>query len=595
MPDVINIAAYRFAPLADLPALRKRLLDKCKAWELRGTILLSAEGINLFVAGGQQEIAALLNELRAIPGLADLSPKVSVSDEQPFNRMLVRIKKEIIAFGVAGIEPDRRTSPKLAPQELKRWLDEGRPITLLDVRNDYEVEIGTFKNAVTLGIEHFRSFPTAVSRLPAELKRAPIVMFCTGGIRCEKAGPYLERAGFEQVFQLAGGILNYFEECGDAHYSGECFVFDQRVGVDASLAETDNEQCFKCLALLSTADQQDPRYVPGQSCPSCFKTEAEQMALTIVRRELAIAKASTPLPGSEPYDNFRPFNICARYDGQTLLDTLCGVFPHLAPEHWQQRFAQRLLLDSNRKPVTAEHRVRAGERYLNRLPATSEPDVNAEIRVLHEDDAIVVLNKPAPLPLHPSGRFNRNTLQSILNQAYHPQKLRPVHRLDANTTGVVVFARTRHFAGQLQPQFAAGTVEKLYLARIQGHPPESLFACDAPIGSSVTELGARTVDDQGFAARTEFRLLRRFADGTSLVEAIPKTGRTNQIRVHLWRLGWPVKGEQAYLPQEQFGETQTHETCDPPLCLHALRIAFNHPLTRERVTFECPAPAWAEG
>lgn len=594
MPDVMNIAAYQFVTLTELPELRARLLAQCKAWGLKGTILISPEGINLFVAGGRHEIAALLDFLRVIPGLAKFSPKLSVSDEQPFNRMLVRIKKEIIAFGVTGIEPGKQTSPKLAPRQLKRWLDEGRPITLLDTRNDYEVKLGTFQNAVTLGIEHFRNFPDAVDRLPAELKQCPIVMFCTGGIRCEKAGPYMERAGFERIFQLDGGILKYFEECGGAHYQGECFVFDQRVGVDPNLAETDNTQCFKCLTPLTLADQQDARYVPGRSCPFCFLTSADRMAISITERESAIAHSTTPLPGSLPYDNYRPVNISAKYDGQPLLTALGGIFSHLPSEHWQERFARQLFLNRDRQPVKAEHRVRSGERYFNRIPAASEPDVNAAIRILHEDEAIVVLNKPAPLPLHPSGRFNRNTLQFILNQVYHPQKLRPVHRLDANTTGVVVFARTRYFAGQLQTQFAAGEVEKLYLVRIQGRPQENLFACDAAIDNDTTELGGRKINERGLPARTEFRVLRQFPDGTALVEARPITGRTNQIRVHLWHLGWPVCGEQAYLPNQQFGETQTHRLGDPPLCLHAFRISFQHPQTKERVTFECPAPAWTE-
>src|SRR5690349_19733231 len=135
MPAVVNVAAYRFVTLADLPALRERLVTRCKAWGLKGTILISSEGINLFVAGGREEINLLLTEIRSIPGLADFAPKFSESDEQPFNRMLVRIKKEIIAFGVPDIEPAKRTSPKLAPQELKRWLDEGRSVTLLDTRN----------------------------------------------------------------------------------------------------------------------------------------------------------------------------------------------------------------------------------------------------------------------------------------------------------------------------------------------------------------------------------------------------------------------------------------------------------------------------
>jgi RluA family pseudouridine synthase len=283
-----------------------------------------------------------------------------------------------------------------------------------------------------------------------------------------------------------------------------------------------------------------------------------------------------------------------KHDGQTLLATLCAIFPHFALEYWHERFAQQLILNKNREPVLAERRVRAGERYLHRIPATSEPDVNAAIRVLHEDEAIVVLFKPAPLPVHPSGRFNRNTLQSILNEVYYPQKLRPVHRLDANTTGVVVFARTRYFAGQLQRKFAEGRIEKVYLARIQGHPPVTLFACEAPIGSCTTELGGRAVDDQGVPTRTEFRVLHKFADGTSLVEARPITGRTNQIRIHLWHLGWPVLGEQAYLPNQKVGKTQTHSICDPPLCLHANRIAFEHPLTADWSTYECKAPLWAQ-
>ncbi len=594
MPAVVNIAAYRFVPLTDLPSLRKRLLGKCKAWGLKGTILISTEGINVFVAGGRDEIDSLLNEIRALPGLADFSPKVSVSGEQPFNRMLVRIKKEIIAFGVPGIEPEKRTAPKIAPRELKRWLDEGRPLTLLDTRNDYEVKVGTFKNAVTLGIDHFRSFPTAICQLPSELKRQPVVMFCTGGIRCEKAGPYLEREGFEHVFQLDGGILKYFEDCGGEHYLGECFVFDRRVGVDPGLAESENTQCFNCLEPLSVADQEDARYVYGQSCPHCFVTEAEQMRRTIAAREAAIAQATNPLPGSAPYDNFRPLHISVKHDGQTLLNTLHAVFPQIATEYWHERFAQHLLLNANHQPVIAEQRVRAGERYLHRMPATSEPNVNAAIRVLYEDSAIVVLNKPAPLPLHPSGRFNRNTLQSILNQAYYPQKLRPVHRLDANTTGITVFARTRYFAGQLQPQFASGNVEKLYLARIQGHPSDDRFTCDALIGNGATQLGGRAVDDQGASARTEFHVRHRFADGTSLIDARPITGRTNQIRVHLWHIGWPIQGEQTYLPNQQLGETQTHGITDPPLCLHAQRISFDHPLTVKRTTFECSPPSWAQ-
>lgn len=265
MKPMLNIAAYKFLPLSDLRTLRGRLLTLCKTADLKGTILLSPEGVNLFVAGVAQGIELLLSELRSWPGLEDLQPKVSETQEQPFRRMLVRLKKEIIAFGVPGIDPARRTAPKLSPRELKRWLDEGRPVTLLDTRNDYEVKLGTFRNALPIGIDHFREFPEAVAKLPPALKEQPIVMFCTGGIRCEKAGPYMEREGFKSVLQLEGGILKYFEECGGEHYDGECFVFDQRVGVDPGLQETASAQCFGCQTPLSAADQQHAHYEIGRA------------------------------------------------------------------------------------------------------------------------------------------------------------------------------------------------------------------------------------------------------------------------------------------------------------------------------------------
>jgi UPF0176 protein len=163
-----------------------------------------------------------------------------LSRSRPFRRMRVKIKREIIAFGVAGIAPGCYTSPRLSARELKQWLDEGRPVTLLDTRNNFEVQTGSFRNALPIGIDDFRDFPAAVYQLPDELKQQPVVTFCTGGIRCEKAAPYLERAGFENVYQLDGGILKYFEECGAAHFEGKCFVFDERVALDASLQAVDS-------------------------------------------------------------------------------------------------------------------------------------------------------------------------------------------------------------------------------------------------------------------------------------------------------------------------------------------------------------------
>jgi UPF0176 protein len=594
MPTTINLAAYQFVELTNLKPLRLRLLELCRTWQLRGTILLSTEGINLFVAGERSSIDLLLAELRSIPGLENLAVKISASDRPPFRRMLVRIKREIIAFGVPGIDPVRYPVPKLSPRDLKQWLDSGRPVTLLDTRNDYEVKLGTFRDALPIGIRHFRQFPEAAAGLPAELKQQPIVMFCTGGIRCEKAGPFIRQRGFEQVFQLEGGILKYFEDCGNAHYQGECFVFDQRVGLDANLDETQSEQCFACLSPLTAVEQEDPRFNKGVSCPYCFLASEEQQTRALAKRRQLLFATTQPLPGSQPYDNYRPIDVPATAEGQTLLDFLTTTFRHVACDHWLGLFGAGQMLNADRQPVTAARTVRAGERYLRWEPKTCEPDVNVDIRIVHEDEALIVLEKPAPLPVHPSGQFNRNTLTFILGRVYHPQRPRAAHRLDANTSGLIVFARTRHVAGLIQPQFARGEVEKVYLARIQGHPPEDDFRCTAPISTEAGETGSRVIDQQnGLPAVTEFTVLRRLSDGTALVEVRPLTGRTNQIRVHLWQLGWPICGEQLYLPSQQLGTKQTIAVDDPPLCLLARRISFAHPISGERRIFQAQLPPWA--
>lgn len=590
---VTNISAYRFAPLDGLKSLRERLIESCRAWGLKGTILLSTEGINLFVAGPATDIDRLLELLRSVPGLEELKPKVSESREQPFSRMLVKIKKEIIAFGVPGIDPARNPAPRLSPHELKEWLDEGRPVTLLDTRNNFEVTLGTFRHAVPIGIQHFREFPDAIGNLPESVKRHPIVTFCTGGIRCEKAAPFLLQNGFEQVYQLDGGILKYFEECGNEHFLGECFVFDKRVGLAADLDESGHGLCFVCQSLLTPEEQADPLTVEGVSCPRCYRSPAEQQAQSLAEHREKLRQVTTPLPGKRPQDNFRPLKIPARHDGFTMLDFVCDVFGHVSQEEWIARCDAGEIVDADHNPVRNTHTVRPGERYFTLERSQCEPDVNAEIAILHEDAALIVVNKPAPLPMHPSGRFHRNTLQWILREVYAPQKPRPAHRLDANTSGLCVLTRTAAFAKMLQPQFERGKVSKRYLARVIGHPPENQFACAVPIAASAGPCGSRVVDETGVAAHTDFEVIGRFADGTTLLSVTPRTGRTNQIRVHLWHLGWPIVGDAMYRPGRELGTVQTLAVEDDSLCLHSWKLAFAHPQHGKRVNFEAPLPPWA--
>jgi UPF0176 protein len=234
--DILNIAAYRFVALDDLTQLRVTLKARCEKLKLKGTVLIAAEGINLFLAGTAANIEALVQTLRADARFAPLQVKRSWSAEQPFGRLLVKCKREIVSMRRSEVDPG--AAPRLAPQQLKRWLDQGREIALLDTRNQFEVDLGSFENALSLGLKSFSGFPHASSALAEDLKQRPVVTFCTGGIRCEKAAPWLISQGFREVYQLDGGILEYFEHCGGAHFRGACFVFDRRVALDASLRET---------------------------------------------------------------------------------------------------------------------------------------------------------------------------------------------------------------------------------------------------------------------------------------------------------------------------------------------------------------------
>ena len=268
--EVINLSCYKFAALDRLEERKEGLLALCREQGLKGTVLLAAEGINFFLAGTPAQLTVVVDFIRTFPGLADIKPKESPSSHQPFKRMLVKVKKEIISFGIEGVDPVGKPSPKISAAQLKVWLDEGRPLVLLDTRNDYEVRLGTFKGALPAGVANFRDFPEAVRKLPAELKSQPVVMFCTGGIRCEKAGPFMEMEGYTNILQLDGGILKYFEEVGGAHYDGECFVFDNRVGVGPDLRETESVICFNCQMPLTKADQRLTEYVYEKSCPYCI-------------------------------------------------------------------------------------------------------------------------------------------------------------------------------------------------------------------------------------------------------------------------------------------------------------------------------------
>lgn len=241
MNTTLNISAYKFIPLPDAAALREILLARALDLQLKGTILLAEEGINLFLAGPGEAVRGFVTQLHTDPRFADISPKESWSNHQPFKKMLVKVKREIIRMDHPAIRPANGRAPAVSPATVKRWLDaghddEGRPVVTLDTRNDFEVDAGTFEGAIDWRIQKFTQFPQALLDHKADLQDKTVVSFCTGGIRCEKAAIFMREAGLEHVYQLEGGILKYFEETGGAHYRGGCFVFDERRAVGADLS-----------------------------------------------------------------------------------------------------------------------------------------------------------------------------------------------------------------------------------------------------------------------------------------------------------------------------------------------------------------------
>ena len=238
--SIVNISAYKFISLDDLPALREQLLARCEALALKGTILLAPEGINLFLAGTREQIDGFMPQLHGDARFADIVPKESPSDSVPFGRMRVRIKREIITMRRPAIRPESGRAPAVDAATLRRWLewghdDDGREVVLLDTRNDYETDLGKFAQAVDYRLASFTEFPATIAADRARYDGKTIVSYCTGGIRCEKAALHMQGLGMQHVYQLDGGILRYLEQTDAAHWQGECFVFDGRGTVNSNL------------------------------------------------------------------------------------------------------------------------------------------------------------------------------------------------------------------------------------------------------------------------------------------------------------------------------------------------------------------------
>lgn len=282
---LVVAALYKFVHLPDYRRIQPRLLDFCKRRGVLGTLLLAEEGINGTIAGERESIDAVLDWLRGDARLADLEAKESAADESPFLRMKVKLKNEIVALGVPQINPNQCVGQYVEPGDWNALLRDPE-VVVVDTRNDYEYEIGTFRGAVNPGTGRFRDFPEWAERALDPGRHKKVAMFCTGGIRCEKATAYLLQKGFEAVYHLKGGILKYLETvpAEQSLWEGECFVFDDRVAVGHGLVQGSYDQCHACRYPVSQADKASPEYKPGVSCPRCYGRRTEEQVAAAAER-----------------------------------------------------------------------------------------------------------------------------------------------------------------------------------------------------------------------------------------------------------------------------------------------------------------------
>ncbi len=293
MSDIIIAAFYRFAVIPEHETLRKPLFDTAQKAGVFGTILLAGEGINGTIAGPRAGIDAVLAHLKTFPGCEHLVWKLSATDNNPFYRMKVRLKKEIVTMGISGLAPQNSPERYVEPEDWNDLITDPETI-LIDTRNDYEVSIGTFDGAINPGIKSFREFPEWFSTFRKNNKATKIAMFCTGGIRCEKSIAFAREIGVDEVFHLKGGILKYLETVPKAQsqWQGECFVFDNRVSVDHDLAPGSYDMCHACRLPITQADKASVHFAKGVSCPACYNLHDEKKIQSLTERQKQVELAA---------------------------------------------------------------------------------------------------------------------------------------------------------------------------------------------------------------------------------------------------------------------------------------------------------------
>lgn len=573
---IASDAFYRFVRVDDVDAMAHALRDLCSG--LTGSVWVAPEGINGSVAGACSALDAFRIGLTSDPRFggrfAGLAFRRSAAVTPPFQRMKIHCRAEIVPLGVDGVDAVGHRRDVVSPMQWRALLDDPN-VVVLDNRNHFEVRLGRFRNAVDPSVDHFRELPAYLdAQLPrwqAEGKR--VAMYCTGGIRCEKTSAWLVQRGVE-VLELDGGILNYLEQMTDAErdWIGECFVFDNRVALDVRLNETP-----------TTAAQ-----VYGGDARDAWRLERarrlESHAEGSASGELTVRRADKPASSTQRRARPSPLptlhgvgpSVVALPPGpwRTVGEFLADRFPAVSPDEWLRRMARGEVVDEHGAAVSLMDAYRVSKRlhyyrHIDDEPPSAEPEV-----LVFQDDRLVVADKPPFMPVTPGGQHLHETLLVRLKRRTGIDTLAPVHRLDRETSGLVVFTVQPSTRGVYQALFANRQVTKIYEAWAPWRGGlsfplrrRSLIVQDAHFlrmreaeGEPNSDTLIEVLEVRGEWAR--YRLQ-------------PSTGRTHQLRVHCAALGMPIAGDRIYpnlLPASTDDPTR-------PLQLLAKSLAFADPIT----------------
>jgi tRNA pseudouridine32 synthase/23S rRNA pseudouridine746 synthase len=581
---IAHDAFYRFVQVGDVEATAHTLRDLAKG--LTGSVWVAPEGINGSVAGAAGALDAFRTRLTGDPRLGGrlegLTFRRSAAVTPPFQRMKVHCRSEIVPLGVDGVDPVGHRRAVASPAQWRELLDDPN-VVVIDNRNRFEVRLGRFRNAVDPGVDHFRELPAYLdARLPqwqAEGKR--VAMYCTGGIRCEKTSAWLAQRGIT-VLELEGGILNYLDQMPDASHDwiGECFVFDNRVALDARLNETPTT-----AMQVYGSDARDAWRL--ERARRLEANEASVSAGCAIRRSDDGASGKPARRGTRPsplptVNGVGP-SVVALPPGRwrTVGDFLADRFPAVAPDEWMRRMDRGEVLDERGAAVSSADPYRVSRRLHYYRSIDDEPTSAESESLVFQDDWMVVADKPPFMAVTPGGQHLHETLLVRLRHRTGIDALAPVHRLDRETSGLVVFTVQPSTRGVYQALFANRRVTKIYEAWAPWRPDLSF-----PLRRR-----SRIVQDEHF-----LRMREEEGDPNSdtLIEVLevdgewaryrlqPTTGRTHQLRVHCASLGMPIAGDRIYPALLPAG------TDDPtrPLQLLAKSLSFVDPITGKERQFE---------